>query len=105
MGDVVVLDRATAGNFFFRSSAILPAAPHPRTVTISIKQARAIDRDIRHLDAMMARTRDVAAISIILSTIYGPERLSKSNAYAGEKAARVIGMWLRTGQIRESLGT
>ena len=96
MGDVVAHPRATAGNSLSRSNDILPAWPHPRTVTISIEQARAIDRDIRHLDSVMERARDVATISTILSTIYG------ANGYAAEKAARAIGTWLRTGCLAES---
>jgi hypothetical protein len=43
----------------------------------------------------MARIRDVATISAILSTICGVE------ADAAERAARAIGAWLRTGRIAE----
>jgi hypothetical protein len=91
MGDVVALPRTTAANFSSPSKCI-PAWPHPRKVTISIEQARAIDRDIRHLDAVMNRAQDVKAISMILSTICGAEAL------AAERAARAIGTWLRTGR-------
>jgi hypothetical protein len=52
---------------------------------------RAIDRDIRHLDAVMSRARDVEAISTILSTICGAE------VGPAERAARAIALWLRTG--------
>lgn len=74
-------------------SSVLPAWPHPRTVTLSIEQARAIDRDIRHLDAVMARARDTTAISTILSTTCGTETA------AAEHAARAIGKWLATGRL------
>lgn len=87
MGDVVALRPGARDSSNYR----LPEWPHPRTVTITIAQARAIDRDIRHLDAVMERARDVAAISTILSTICG------ANVYAAEKAARAIGKWLAAG--------
>jgi hypothetical protein len=93
MGDVVALPSGTAGNSSFPSNDILPAWPHPRHVTLSIESLRQVDRDIRHLDAVMARARDVATISAILSTIYG------ANSYAADRAARKIGDWLRTGRI------
>jgi hypothetical protein len=95
MGDVVALPGATAANFCSPSKCI-PAWPHPRKVTISIEQARAIDRDIRHLDAVMNRARDVKAISTILSTTCGVE------ASGAERAARAIGLWLRTGRCLKS---
>jgi hypothetical protein len=40
---------------------------------------------------MMTRARDAAAISTILSAICGAE------ACAAERAARAIGLWIRTG--------
>jgi hypothetical protein len=92
MGDVVALPWTPAANSFSPSNGILPDWPHPRTVTISIDQARAIDRDMRHLAAVMERARDLTTISTILSTTCG------ANTYAAEKAARKIGDWLRTGR-------
>jgi hypothetical protein len=91
MGDVVALPGTPARNSFSPWNGIRPTWPHPRQVTITIEHARAIDRDIRHLDAVMERARDIATISTILSTICGAER------GAAERAARAIGLWLRTG--------
>ena len=87
MGDVVVLRPEARVS----SSYHLPDWPHAQRLTLSIEQARAIDRDIRHLDAVMERARDVATISTILSTIYGVE------AAEDERVARAIGTWLRSG--------
>lgn len=64
----------------------------PGPVTLSVQQARAIDRDIRHLDAVMARASDAMAISTILLTICGDD------VAQCERAAQVIGDWLRTGR-------
>ena len=93
MGDVVAL-RPPAPSSSFRSNDILPDWPHPRRVNLTIEQARAIDRDIRHLDAVMARARDVTAISMILSMTCGVE------GSGAERAARAIQRWLSTGRIK-----
>jgi hypothetical protein len=85
MGEIVVLERGTAGNLFSRSNVI------PGTITISIGQARMIERDLRRLDAVMTRARDARALSMIVSTICGV------NSGPAERAARAIGLWLRAG--------
>jgi hypothetical protein len=77
-------------------SRVLPEWPHPRRVSFSIEQARAIDRDIRHLDDVMERARDMATISTIVSTICGAETAAQRMACA--KAALAIGRWLSTGR-------
>jgi hypothetical protein len=94
MGDVVALPGTAARNSFCPWNGIRPTWPHPRQVTITIEHARAIDRDIRHLDAVMARAWDTTAISTILWTICGVER------DAADKAARKLAEWLRTGFAR-----
>jgi hypothetical protein len=86
MGAAIVFPWLTDDNSNSLSSSILPEWPHPRTITITIEHARAIDRDIWHLDSVMARARDVATISAIVSTICGAE----------VRAARAIGIWLST---------
>jgi hypothetical protein len=93
MGDVVELNPEHGVSSNFR----LPDWPHPRKVTFSIEQARAIDRDIRHLDAVMERARDMATISTIVSTICGAETAAQRMACA--KAALAIGKWLSTGRF------
>lgn len=90
MGDVVTLTRRGDRD---SSNYRLPDWPHPRKLTLSIEQARAIDRDIRHLDAVMARARDLTAISMILSMTCGVD------GDAGIIAARAIGRWLSSGRI------
>ena len=94
MGDVVVLD--TARNFSSLSNDILPEWPHPRTVTLSIAQARAIDRDMCHLDAIVRRVNDVRRISQIVSMICSADRAEV------ERAARMISQWVRTGREPET---
>src|ERR1700719_2119291 len=77
-------------------SRVLPDWPHPRKVTFSIEQARAIDREIRHLEDVMERARDMATISTIVSTICGAETAAQRMACA--RAALAIGKWLSTGR-------
>src|SRR5712664_3495742 len=86
MGDVVALPRTPARNSFSPWNGIRPTWPHPRQVTITIEHARAIDRDIRHLDAVMERARDIEAISTILSTICGAERAARPNGHGVDRA-------------------
>ena len=96
MGDVVALrPRQPAPNSSFLSNDILPDWPHPRRVNLTIEQARAIDRDIRHLDAVMERARDVATISMILSTTCGVDDIPSA-----ERAARAMQRWLSSGRIK-----
>lgn len=92
MGAVVAFP-GTAGSSLSLSRSILPAWPHPRSVTFSIEEVRAIDRDIRHLDAVMARINDTGRITTILWTICGAE------ASAADRAARAIGAYLRSGRV------
>jgi hypothetical protein len=87
MGAVVAFP-GTDGSSLFPSRSIFPAWPHPRSVTLPIETLRAIDRDIRHLDSVMARINDVATISTILSTTCG-----------AENAARAVGRFLRSGRV------
>ena len=94
MGDVVAIrPRQSAPSSSFLSNDILPDWPHPRRVNLSIEQARAIDRDIRHLDAVMERARDIATISMILSTTCGVDVVPAAHA------ARAMQRWLSTGRI------
>jgi len=83
MGDVVAL----------RTNSNYRSAVAPQRIMLSIEQMRAIDRDIRHLDAVMARMRDVTAIRTILSTTCGARR---DRAY--DRAARALGRFLSTGR-------
>jgi hypothetical protein len=89
MGDVVALRPGDGTSSNYR----LPDWPHPRKITLTIKQARSIDRDLRHLDAVMERALDTRAISTILSTICGVEDK------AANIGARVLQRWLSTGRI------
>jgi len=90
MGDVVVLRPETRVS----SNYHLPDWPHPRRLTLSIEQARAIDRDIRHLDAVMERARDIGTISTILSTTCGVDVVPAA------RAAHAIQRWLSSGRIK-----
>jgi hypothetical protein len=89
MGDVVRLKPSSNCRWHG-----LPEWPHPRQIILSIEQARAIDRDIRHLDDVMARSRDLTAISMILSMTCGID-----DEGAAQRAARAIGRWLSSGRI------
>jgi hypothetical protein len=91
MGNVVALRPGDPGSLNCPS---LPNWPHPRNVTLTIEQCRAIDRDRRHLDAVMERVRDVTAISTMLSTICG----DRDDGITNRRAARAIGRWLATGR-------
>lgn len=55
---------------------------------LTIEEMRAIDRDLRHLDGVMARVRDVKTISTILSTACGTDHA----------AARALSRFLIGGQ-------
>ena len=88
MGEIVELRPGDGVSSNYR----LPEWPQPRQVTISIEQMRAIDRDVRHLDEVIQRVRDVRTISTIVSTICGADRAEV------ERAAQTISMWLRTGR-------
>ncbi len=92
MADVVAFPRLTASNCDSPSRSILPEWPHPRVVTLSIDQARAIDRDIRHLDDVMTRVNDTRTLSTIVSMICG------ADGKTAAAAARAINSWIRTGQ-------
>jgi hypothetical protein len=89
MGDVVALRPGDGTS----SNCRLPDWPHPRKITLTIEQARAIERDIRHLGAVMERARDIRAISMILSTFCGVEDKD------ADLGARVLQRWVSTGRI------
>jgi hypothetical protein len=94
MGDVVELRPGdpVRSNYRCPESIFAAAETLGTSIAISVQHARAIDRDIRHLDAVIARVNDVAMISTMLSTICSADRA------AAERVARAIGNWLRTGR-------
>lgn len=65
-----------------------------RAVAISVEQLRAIDRNIRHLEAVTARARNADQIADLIAAELG------LHPWQCDLAARAIGLYVTTGKIR-----
>lgn len=79
----------------------LPLAGQPRSsssasrvVAIDVEQLRAIDRDVRHLEAVTTRARDAEKLADLIAEALG------LHPWQCEPAARAIGLYVTTGKIR-----
>lgn len=99
MGDVVAIKLRKRGSPDSSSCrlAVAPAWPQRRHTTLTIEQARAIDRDLRHLDTVMARARDLKTISTILSIALADGR-SPLRTCGADRAARALNRFLVSGR-------
>lgn len=82
-----------------RAPGIVPETPSSSnlrssgTIVLTVAQARAAGQAIRHLDAVMKRARNVAAMARIIIIASGGEEA------ACLKAARRVGLFLSTGRV------